>query len=180
MFTSPARMSQVATPLCLPNNCHWNETTNEYTKDSDTPRTSLQPVKAALRQLAAIKGPLCVVSIVGPCRKGKSYILSKIFNQGEVFPLGHSLDPETMGMWLWVIPQKYHNPSTGQEFTVVLLDSEGTNAVEAEDRNDHSIFTLTVLLSSVMIYNSVGVPNRSDVEGLQYPCMTRISFKLRS
>ena len=37
------------------------------------------------------------MSIAGPCRKGKSYILSKAFDQGEVFPLGHFLDPETMG-----------------------------------------------------------------------------------
>jgi len=47
------------------------------------------------------------VSIAGPCRKGKSYILSKVFDQGEVFPLGHELDPETMGIWMWVVPEKF-------------------------------------------------------------------------
>ena len=48
-----------------------------------------------------------MVSIAGPCRKGKSYILSKIFEQGEVFPLGHELDPETMGIWMWIVPEKF-------------------------------------------------------------------------
>ena len=48
-----------------------------------------------------------MVSIAGPCRKGKSYILSKAFDQGEVFPLGHFLDPETMGIWMWIVPEKF-------------------------------------------------------------------------
>ena len=47
-----------------------------------------------------------MVSIAGPYRKGKSYILSKAFDQGGVFPLGVSLDPETMGIWMWIVPDK--------------------------------------------------------------------------
>ena len=92
-------------------------------------------------------------------------------DQGDVFPLGHSFDPETMGIWMWVIPEKYRD-DFGREFTVVLLDSEGIDAVSAEGINDHAIFTLSVLLSSVLIYNSVGVPTRTDLEVLEYPCNT--------
>lgn len=56
----------------------------------------------------------------------------------------------------------------GHEFTVVLLDSEGIDAVTSEGSDDHCIFTLTILLASVFIYNSAGVPTRSDLDGLQY------------
>lgn len=51
----------------------------------------------------------------------------------------------------------------------MLLDSEGMDAVTGEGRNDNHIFTLTVLLTSVLIYNSQGVPTRSDLRGLEYP-----------
>ena len=171
-----SRTLQKAIPLCIPNNCEWDETNNKFSRIKGTPRTSLYAVEAALRKLRAIRGPVCVVSIVGPYRRGKSYILSRIFEQGEVFPLGHSLDPETMGMWLWIVPGKYQDPSTGQEVTVVLLDSEGTNAIGASGKDDHAIFILILLLSSVMIYNSVGVPNRTDVEDFQYPLITLAAF----
>lgn len=156
-----------AVPLCLPNNCKWDEQTGEYSTDEEGERTSLYVVNAALERLNNIKGPVCVVSIAGPCRKGKSYILSKVFDQGEVFPLGHELDPETMGIWLWIVPEKFQDAS-GQEFTVVLLDSEGIDAVSSDHSDDHCIFTLTILLASVLIYNSAGVPTRTDLDGLDY------------
>lgn len=95
-----------AVPLCLPNNCRWDEKTGEYSKNAEE-RKTLYVVDAALQKLQSIKDPVCTVSIVGPCRKGKSYLLSKAFDQGEVFPLGHQLDPETMGIWMWIVPKKF-------------------------------------------------------------------------
>ena len=59
--------------------------------------------------------------------------------------------------------------SKGREFTVVLLDSEGTDAATGEGLDDNQIFTLTVLLASVLIYNSQGVAARNDLEKLEYP-----------
>ena len=51
-----------------------------------------------------------MVSIAGTHRKGKSYILSEAFDQPDVFPLGHEMESETMGIWLWVVPDKYEVP----------------------------------------------------------------------
>lgn len=159
-----------AVPLCLPNNCKWDEQTGEYTRDEEEERTGLCVIEAALERLKNVKGPVCVVSIAGPCRKGKSYILSKAFEQGEVFPLGHELDPETMGIWMWIVPEKFQD-ANGLEVTVVLLDSEGIDDVSGEGADDHCIFTLTILLSSMLIYNSAGVPTRTD-----RPRWTRVSL----
>ena len=51
--------------------------------------------------------PVCVVSIAGPCRAGKSYIIDEVFGQMEAFPVGHFTDPETTGIWMWISPQPF-------------------------------------------------------------------------
>ena len=63
--------------------------------------------------------------------------------------------------------------SRGRDFKVILLDSEGINSVSAKDKDDNRIFTLTVLLASVLIYNSIGVPKRTDLNDLEYLLIIR-------
>ncbi|XP_068717238.1 guanylate-binding protein 7-like [Montipora capricornis] len=167
-----------AIPLCLPNNCKWNSEVRDYIKTGEE-RSSLYVVDEALEKLREVKGPVCVVSIAGPYRKGKSYILSEAFDQSDVFPLGHEMLAETMGIWLWIVPGKYKN-SSSQEFSVVLLDSEGIDAATSDGRDDNQIFTLTVLLASVLIYNSQGVPTRRDLEGLDFIVNLSQRIQIRS
>ncbi len=50
---------------------------------------------------------MCVVSVAGTYRKGKSYVLSRAFDQPPVFPLGHEMLPETVGIWMWILPEKH-------------------------------------------------------------------------
>ena len=45
-----------ALPLCLPNNCKWDEKSGVYSRDEDQDRTSLQVIDAALQKLRQIKG----------------------------------------------------------------------------------------------------------------------------
>lgn len=115
----PLGFEDKATPLCLPNNLKWDQRTRKIIKTSGERRT-LHAVPEAVLMLQKIKEPVCVVSIAGPCRDGKSYILAEVFGQKEVFPVGHLVDPETTGIWIWIIPQKFQvawNVKT-QEFGV--------------------------------------------------------------
>ena len=54
----------VAIPLCLPNNCLWNESTGEY-KHCSEQRNSLYVVGKALDQLRQIKGMSVSAKIKG-------------------------------------------------------------------------------------------------------------------
>ena len=45
-----------AVPLCLPNNCKWDEQTGEYSTNEEEERTSLYVVSAALERLRSVKG----------------------------------------------------------------------------------------------------------------------------
>ncbi len=56
----------------------------------------------------------------------------------------------------------------------MLLDSEGTECAKAQGQQDNQIFTLTVLLASVLIYNSKNVPKRNDLNQLEYPFISKV------
>ena len=61
--------------------------------------------------------------------------------------------------------------TTGEETTLVFLDPEGIGSIDSKDSTDatdNQIFTLSVLLSSLLIYNSKNVPTNSDLEKLQW------------
>ena len=160
-----------AIPLCLPNDMEWNRRTRKCTRVEGATRKFLNLNPQAVDILRAISGPVCVVAIVGPCRSGKSYILSRLISSERVechFDLGHEFDPKTMGIWMWDQPFKF-KLKNGEEVTMVLLDTEGIDAANATEQGDNQIFTLSVLLSSLLIYNSMSVPRREDLNQMQYP-----------
>ena len=63
-----------------------------------------------------------------------------------------------------------------QEFTTVLLDTEGVDAVGASETMAMSLLTLTTLLSSFLIYNSKKVPQKVDLDKLR--CFSQLSASL--
>ena len=159
-----------AIPLCLPNNISWDPHLKKCIKHGNDDRSSLVLNECALKILESISGPVCVVSIVGPCRTGKSYILSRLISSTgkSHFDLGHEMDPKTMGIWMWDKPFKL-KLSSGMDVTMVLLDTEGIDAAGASEQGDNQIFTLSVLVSSLLIYNSMTLPRRDDLSKMQYP-----------
>lgn len=61
----------------------------------------------------------------------------------------------------------------------MLLDSEGTHSTDTEGQHDNQIFILTVLLASVLIYNSRGVPKRNNLDQLKYPfCNKKVTIAI--
>ena len=63
-----------------------------------------------------------------------------------------------------------------QDFTTVLLDTEGIDAVGASETMAMSLLTLTTLFSSFLIYNSKKVPQKVDLDKMR--CFSQLSVSL--
>ncbi|XP_077303075.1 guanylate-binding protein 1-like [Lithobates pipiens] len=113
--------------------------------------------------LAKISQPLVVVSIVGPCRTGKSYLMNKLSgHRGGGFSVGHTNRVNTRGIWMWCFP---HPKKPGH--TLVLLDTEGLGKMENGVKNNGCIIlSLAMLMSSAVIYNGTGKINQDALENL--------------
>ena len=56
-----------------------------------------------------------------------------------------------------------------EEFVLLLLDTEGTDAIgEANSAGVVNLFVMTTLLSSCLIYNSTSVPKSTDLQKMRY------------
>lgn len=167
-------------PLCIPNNYEWNASEQQVELLHNVHRSGLVPCNQGLQFLRSITGPVCVVCVVGPARTGKSYLLGQL--QGSAFRLGHTMKAETMGIWIGQKAIEHRTP-TGEKITLVFLDSEGIGSMDSEDSTDatdNQIFTLSVLLSSLLIYNSKNVPNNTDLEKLHFVSKLSDSIRVRS
>ncbi|KAG5848211.1 hypothetical protein ANANG_G00096050 [Anguilla anguilla] len=124
----------------------------------------LQVNQEALDILNSIEQTVVVVSIVGLYRTGKSYLMNRLARKQTGFPLGSTVQSETKGIWMWCVPHPHRDDQT-----LVLLDTEGLADVEkADEKNDTWIFSLVVLLSNVLVYNSRGTIDNDAVKNLHY------------
>ncbi|XP_038623197.1 guanylate-binding protein 1-like [Tachyglossus aculeatus] len=131
----------------------------------DNPSGSQMRVTAeALALLARLDQPVVVVAVAGLYRTGKSYLLNRLAGVRTGFSLGSTVQSHTKGIWMWPRP---HPCRPGH--TLLLLDTEGLGDVEKGDSaNDHWLFSLTVLLSSTLVYNSMKTIDQNALEKLHF------------
>ncbi|XP_053551067.1 guanylate-binding protein 1-like [Bombina bombina] len=130
----------------------------------------------ALEILSGISQPVVVVAVVGLYRTGKSYLMNKLAGVNRGFDLGATIEAKTKGIWMWCV----RHP-TKANCTLVLLDTEGLGDVEKGDKkNDIWIFCLALLLSSALVYNSMGTNDQDALDKLHLSTELTEKIKIKS
>lgn len=143
----------------------WECTDQFDVKKLAEPKTTskLTVVPTALELIDSIEKPIAVLSICGPFRTGKSYFASSVLGVPNTFKVGHKHDPCTHGVWMATTVLEC------DDYVLLILDMEGTSAVGNDATDDpamNSFLVMTTLISSYLIYNSVKVPNKEDLNNI--------------
>jgi len=133
--------------------------------------------QAALHVLSALPAPVCVLSMSGTARDGKSTWLNMyddwlrmqwgIRSRGNAngFKVGHDLDTCTEGSWMRVLKGKDGAPLPGTDCSsIILLDTQGLGRGRLEGL--HRLFTLSLMLSSTVGINVMRQFNDDALERL--------------
>eukprot|EP01028_Stygiella_incarcerata_P001700 TRINITY_DN1310_c0_g1_i1.p1 TRINITY_DN1310_c0_g1~~TRINITY_DN1310_c0_g1_i1.p1 ORF type:complete len:566 (-),score=162.09 TRINITY_DN1310_c0_g1_i1:1418-3115(-) len=87
-----------------------------------------------------------------------------------MYALTYVLDPCTKGVWIWSVDPSHLEgvPTRWKEKNtrVLLLDTEGLGSFRQTADYDTHIFSLTLLLSSYFIYNSMGTIDEKAIDHL--------------
>ena len=167
----PEKSLPPSIPLIISSQDNWNSDSCQLETGKQDPNNhTLKLVDDAVELLRSINKPLAILSICGPYRSGKSYFISRALGSPGAFKLGHSMQACTRGIWMATTVLEC------QDFTTVLLDTEGIDAVGASETMAMSLLTLTTLLSSFLIYNSKKVPQKVDLDKMR--CFSQLSTSL--
>lgn len=118
-----------------------------------------------------------MIGIVGAFHGGKSFLMNQLLGKtsGNGFKVGPKIDPETHGVWGWV--------DTDSTFaggrTVIVLDTEGFFTSSSNDLYDARLFSITSLVSSVLIYNTIKIIDNTQIDYLELLAKRTQLFSLK-
>ena len=131
--------------------------------DEETEKFNISP--EAMGFLAGLprEAKIRVISIAGPYRTGKSFIMNRFLGQMNGFEIGTTIESCTKGVWIWNQPI-YQDDE--EEVITLLMDTEGMHSSQRTTDVDLKVFALSVLLSSTFILNQIGPINENTLSDL--------------
>ena len=123
----------------------------------------MPPDTAAALEALPCAGPFAVIATVGRYRTGKSLLANRGILQlprGHGFGVGTTVQACTKG--IWVYPQLVDVGGC----RCLVLDTEGTASLDASADDDARLVTLALLLSSLLVFNSVGCLDETNLSNL--------------
>jgi len=121
----------------------------------------------ALENLRNINSKIAIIAVAGLYRTGKSSLLNWLMDKQSGFAVGPTVQRCTRGIWIWGRPRVCYLPN-GEECWAVLLDTEGIGGLEADSHYDARIFSLSTLLCSTLVYNSLGSIDENAINSLSF------------
>lgn len=129
--------------------------------------------ESTLQWLEGHDKPVAIVACAGKYRTGKSFLLNRLANApaGRGFGVGGTVQACTKGLWVYKQFFDY------KDYSIVFVDTEGIDALDADNTHDARIFTLALLLSSTFLYNSIGHIDEAAMQTLSL--MTRVTQNVK-
>ncbi|KAG3250591.1 hypothetical protein PI124_g4774 [Phytophthora idaei] len=151
----------------------------------------LRVTDAGIILLESLNEPVAIVCLAGQYRTGKSFFLNQLASRPDDLPwinsseasavangnlsngsassnaggfrVGPTTESCTRGIWLWAPQPSVRNPA-GQ--LVLFLDTEGMASTDNDESYDAKIFSLGLLLSSLFVFNTMGVIDEGAIDRL--------------
>jgi len=127
--------------------------------------------------------PICIISVAGAFRKGKSFLLNFMLRYLEAggsedwmgpeeshlngFHWRGGMERDTTGILMWSKIFLVKTPS-GREIAVGLVDTQGSFDKNSTVRDCATIFALSLMTSSVLVYNLFNNIQEDDLQHLHY------------
>ena len=117
-----------------------------------------------------------VISVMGEVRQGKSTLCGLLIDRDDVFERSNGSNSKTEGLWIsCASPPPISDATTAildwnlgnvQPAPMLVVDTQGSNGVGQENSRDFHIYAISVLISSVCVYNTKGCMSNSFISGL--------------
>ncbi|CAM5119507.1 unnamed protein product [Eretmochelys imbricata] len=142
-----------------------------------------EALSGCLEQGGVGDAPVCLVSIIGEQRWGKSFLLNYLLRRLqspdvrdgswmgqedkllEGFEWRADEQQVTKGVWAWSLP--FWVPAKGEKVAVLLVDTEGSMDIERNKETSIKLAALSMLLSSYQILNIGRRVKDPDLEYLE-------------
>jgi hypothetical protein len=82
------------------------------------------------------------------------------------FSVGHDTEACTRGIWLWLVASDAWDHPSDPSARLLLLDTECLASTDQDETYDAKVFSLGILLSSLFVYNSMGVVDEAAIDRL--------------
>eukprot|EP01084_Bolivina_argentea_P010406 19377_1 len=132
--------------------------------------------------LSQINGSIGVVSIVGPYKTGKSYLLNQLIDPTSTniqpFGVGATVQPHSKGLSIFAYQNKNDirlkienegfNKNDKFPDIILFIDTVGLFAPHNTEQSDARIVSLSTLISSILIFNHMNIVNSYEIERFNF------------